>query len=50
LKGVALVNIGRNEEALEAFSRSLDLDPKDATVWGNKGDTLIKLGRNEEVN
>jgi tetratricopeptide (TPR) repeat protein len=48
IKGVALINLGRNEEAL-AFWTLLDLNPKDSNIWDNKGVALLHLRRNEEA-
>ncbi len=36
--GTALAMVGRFEEAESAFKRSLDLDPKNASVWNNLGE------------
>jgi len=49
IKGVALINLGRNGEALEALSTSTDLNPKDAAAWSNKSLALLNTGRNEEA-
>jgi len=45
----ALVNLGRDDEALAAFEKALALNPGDALVWYNQGVALGKLGRHEEA-
>ncbi|MDD4652877.1 MAG: tetratricopeptide repeat protein [Methanothrix sp.] len=49
-RGNALFNQGKYEDAVEAYDRSLDLDPLNAETWQNKGYALNKLGRNKEAN
>jgi tetratricopeptide (TPR) repeat protein len=41
----ALENLKRYDEALDAYSRVLALDPNDAWVWHNKSILLMNLGR-----
>jgi tetratricopeptide (TPR) repeat protein len=48
--------MGEYEEAIEAFDRSIDASPPSFAIssasyfaWVGKGDTLLKLGRNEEA-
>ena len=36
-KGLALGNLGRNEEALAAFSKAVELAPEQAHFWHLKG-------------
>ncbi len=43
-KGKALYELGRYNEALQAFERAISLDPKPVT-YVRKGDVLYKLGR-----
>jgi len=47
--GVALNNLGRNEEALTACNRALALKPDYASAWIDKGVALSNLGRKEEA-
>ncbi len=49
LKGRALVMLEKDEEALDAFSTSLDLNPEDANAWRFKGAALVGLWRHEEA-
>ncbi len=35
--------------AIDCYDKSLELNPKDAVAWSNKGNPLIKLGRYEEA-
>ncbi|MBN1181514.1 MAG: tetratricopeptide repeat protein, partial [Bacteroidales bacterium] len=39
----------RNEEALSASEKAIELDPDYALAWNNKGAVLVNLGRNEEA-
>ena len=44
-----LNSLGRHEEAIRCFDKALELDPKNAAVWYNKGVSLAGLGRHEEA-
>ena len=35
-RGVALINLGRYEEAIASFDRALQIKPDDHEAWGNK--------------
>jgi tetratricopeptide (TPR) repeat protein len=48
-KGNALGELGKPEEALEAFDKAIELDPKFAQAYYNKGNALGKLGKPEEA-
>jgi tetratricopeptide (TPR) repeat protein len=48
-KGVALIKLGRYEEALQAADKAIKLDPNLALAWSIKGIALIDLGRYEEA-
>jgi tetratricopeptide (TPR) repeat protein len=37
-KGDALLNQGKYDEAIQAYDKAIQLDPKFAAVWNNKGD------------
>lgn len=41
--------LGRYEEALKEFDKSLETNPKDADIWENKGSSFYMLGRYEEA-
>ncbi|MCI0566202.1 tetratricopeptide repeat protein, partial [bacterium] len=47
--GAALSDLGRNEEAIEAYRQAVALDPKDAYPYNGLGSALSDLGRNEEA-
>jgi len=49
VRGNVLFELGRYEEALEEFSRSLELVPEDPATLGNRGLTLNRLKRHEEA-
>jgi tetratricopeptide (TPR) repeat protein len=42
---LGLFEIGRDEDALAAFDRAIELDPKDVRAWIGKGFALKSLGR-----
>jgi tetratricopeptide (TPR) repeat protein len=48
-KGVSLNGLGRREEALQCFNRSLEIDPLLAVAWSSKGIALVQLGREDEA-
>lgn len=51
-KGIALTNLGRNEEALECFDKALDIDRGRPWAWMYlvaQGRSLDCLGRHEEA-
>jgi tetratricopeptide (TPR) repeat protein len=48
-KGVALVDLGKYEEALVYFDKAIELNPNDAEVWDNKGIALGHLGKHDEA-
>jgi len=47
-KGVALLALGRPEEAIACYDRGLEIAPRDSGLWQNKGAALGALGRWEE--
>lgn len=48
-KGESLEHLGRIEEALSCYEQSLQSEPKDAEVWGNKGKALYQLHHYEDA-
>ncbi|AFY49383.1 Flp pilus assembly protein TadD [Nostoc sp. PCC 7524] len=48
-RGIALRNLGRNEEAISSYDQSVKFNPDDHQAWNNRGNTLFNLGRNEEA-
>ena len=49
-KGEALRGLGRYQESLEAYDRSLEIGPEKAiSAWRGKGDVLKALGRQSEA-
>jgi predicted O-linked N-acetylglucosamine transferase (SPINDLY family) len=47
--GTAHLLANRLEEALQAYDRTLDLDPRLAGGWRNRGTILERLGRHEDA-
>jgi tetratricopeptide (TPR) repeat protein len=48
-RGSALHKLGRKEESVESYRRSVEVDPSFAHGWYNLGTTLKELGRLEEA-
>jgi len=48
-KGIALRKLGKYDEAIKAYDRAIDLDPKYASAWNNKGIALDELGKYDEA-
>ena len=48
-RGVCLARLERLREAVEAFTRALDIDPRDVAAWHNKGLALGRLGQDDEA-
>ena len=48
-KGIALRELGKNEEALRYFEKSIEVNPINSFVWYNKAIALRNLGRLKEA-
>lgn len=48
-KGYALSELTRHEEAIVCCNQALEIDPKYASAWFNKGNALWALGRAREA-
>jgi len=48
-KGKALSSLGKNEEALKCYDRSLEINPNSTFGWSNKGLALYYLGKTEQA-
>jgi tetratricopeptide (TPR) repeat protein len=48
-KGNAFRETGQYQEALEAYTTALSLDPSNIEAWSNKGNTLYHLARYDEA-
>jgi tetratricopeptide (TPR) repeat protein len=48
-KGIALYGLGKYNEAIEYYDKSIEIDPNYALAWYNKGSALNKLGRHKEA-
>jgi tetratricopeptide (TPR) repeat protein len=49
-RGIALLKLGRFEEAVAEFDRVLTILPRYSDAWYNKGNALNRLGRYGEAN
>jgi tetratricopeptide (TPR) repeat protein len=47
-KGVALLSLGRYEQAIEALTVAIELEAKDAHLWFNRSSALIASGPQDE--
>jgi Flp pilus assembly protein TadD len=51
IKGNALLyKQGKYDEAIKAYNKAIEINPKYAKAWNNKGIALNKLGRTAEAN
>jgi serine/threonine protein kinase len=48
-KAYSLSNLGHLEEAIAWYDKALDVDPKNADAWNNKGACQLKLGQSEKA-
>ncbi len=48
-KGFILYEMGKYEEAIQAYDKAIEIDPNYLLVWNNKGIALEKLGRYDEA-
>jgi tetratricopeptide (TPR) repeat protein len=48
-KGIALVNLNRTQEAVEAFDNATKADSKYSEAWNNLGLTLNAVGRYQDA-
>ena len=49
IKGNSLRETGQYQEALEAYTTALSVDPSNIEAWSNKGNTLYHLARYDEA-
>lgn len=48
-RGIALRQLGGNEEAIQSFDEAIKLDPTDVVAWYQKGLSLNLLGKKKEA-
>lgn len=48
-KGLALAKLGKFQEAITCFDKSIEINPKDEKSWTNKGVVLAELGKYQEA-
>ena len=48
-KGGALYSLGKYDEAIECYDKSIEIDPDNPVVWNNKGLALNLLGKHNEA-
>jgi tetratricopeptide (TPR) repeat protein len=48
-KGVVLAMAGKNQEALEAFTKAIELNPKYAEAYNNRVIAYLKLGNYQQA-
>ena len=46
---MALLELGKYDEAITCFDQAIVLDPYDSDTWVNKGNLLKKLGKHAEA-
>jgi tetratricopeptide (TPR) repeat protein len=48
-QGFSYQKIGEDLKALECYNEALEINPKDADTWNNKGIILAELGRHQKA-
>ena len=48
-KGMAFIELGQYQDAISAFDKAIEINPKYANAWNNKGVALGRLGRYKEA-
>jgi len=48
-QGNALYDLGKHEEAINAYNKAIELNPKLASAWYNKGVALTNQGKDDEA-
>jgi Flp pilus assembly protein TadD len=48
-RGIALGNLGRDEQAIASYNQALEIKPDDHQAWNNRGIALGNLGRDEQA-
>jgi tetratricopeptide (TPR) repeat protein len=48
-EGNALYDLGKHDEAIKAYDRSISINPQYAEAWNNKGNALYGLGKYDEA-
>ena len=46
-KGVALGQLGEYDQAINCYTKALEINPNDASAWRNKGIALSKLRKDK---
>jgi tetratricopeptide (TPR) repeat protein len=49
LKGRALQELSRYQEALTSFKQALEIEPGRKEIWNDIGEILEKIGKHEEA-
>ncbi len=47
--GNTMYSMGKYEDAIDSFNKSLQIDPGNAVAWNNKGLALAKSGKIDEA-
>jgi tetratricopeptide (TPR) repeat protein len=49
-KGNTLFKLERFEEAIEAFTEAIDIEPESPKIWQGLANTYLKIGNNDRAN
>ena len=49
LRGLTLGKVGNHQEAINAYNKAIQLNPKDAEAYGNRGVAYSKLGNYQQA-
>ena len=48
-KGLALSDLNKNDEAIKAYDKAIEINPQDSNAWDNKGNALYDLNKTDEA-
>jgi len=48
-RAISLTALGREEDAVASYDKALEIEPRSAATWFNRGNSLDALGRSVEA-
>ena len=49
IKDIALVKLGKSDEAIKAYDKAIEINPHNSDAWYNKGIALYNLNKSDEA-